>query len=180
VEGVKNDYLINGAVTTIYLVHKGKRIETIISTSDLERAMEYPNTWYPQWRPHTKSFIGIGNQQKDDVIKRFKLHRWLINAPEGMVVDHINRNTLDNRRENLRVISNAQNQQNRVAQRNSKSGIRGVCWNNTHKKWQAYYKLNMKFNYVGLYEDIKEAEQAVRKARAKHMPYSEEARTKIL
>jgi hypothetical protein len=56
------------------------------------------------------------------------LHRFLLDAPKGMQVDHINHDTLDNRRSNLRIVTtNQQNNENRNgAHKNSKTGIRGV------------------------------------------------------
>lgn len=55
------------------------------------------------------------------------LSRYLLDAPEGMEVDHLNRNTFDNRRENLRLATSAQNRQNLAgAYKNSETGIRGV------------------------------------------------------
>ena len=53
-------------------------------------------------------------------------------------VDHMNGDTTDNRRENLRVVSLTDNARNRVGWKNSKSGIMGVGWDNARKKWTAY------------------------------------------
>jgi len=53
-------------------------------------------------------------------------HRLLMSPPEDMQVDHINGNGLDNRRENLRICTNAQNNANKPPQKNSKSGLKGV------------------------------------------------------
>lgn len=55
------------------------------------------------------------------------LHRLITHAPKGVYVDHINHDTLDNRRANLRLCTNRQNNENRAgAYKNSQSGIRGV------------------------------------------------------
>ena len=47
--------------------------------------------------------------------KHIRMHRQIMNAPDGMLVDHINRNPLDNRRENLRLVTLAQNNRNKRA-----------------------------------------------------------------
>jgi hypothetical protein len=53
-------------------------------------------------------------------------------------VDHMNGDTTDNRRENLRIVSLTENARNRVGWKNSKSGIMGVGWDNSRQKWTAY------------------------------------------
>ncbi|HZV35101.1 MAG TPA: HNH endonuclease [Verrucomicrobiae bacterium] len=67
------------------------------------------------------------------------LHRLIMDCPAGSVVDHINGDGLDNRRENLRICSMAQNNVNRVSNRNT-SGFRGVYFLNKpglKKPWYA-------------------------------------------
>src|SRR4051812_204373 len=56
--------------------------------------------------------------------KRIRLHRFLLDAPAGLLVDHRNRNGLDCRRENLRLATHAQNQSNLIRPR--KGTYRGV------------------------------------------------------
>ena len=58
--------------------------------------------------------------------------------------DHANRNTLDNRRENLRPATLENNAQNRTKQRNNTSGFIGVCWNKNDQLWVARIGLNGK------------------------------------
>ena len=75
-----------------------------------------------------------------------------------MVVDHINGNSLDNRRLNLRIVKQQQNIRNRGgAQSNSKSGIRGVYWHKQRNKWASTIRHNGKNISLGLYDDIEEA-----------------------
>lgn len=62
------------------------------------------------------------------------LHRFLMNPPEGMEVDHADGNTLDNTRNNLRVCTVAQNRANRTPAKN-KSGVTGVYYVERLKKW---------------------------------------------
>lgn len=66
--------------------------------------------------------------------KRVRLHRFITKCPKGLQVDHVNHNTLDNRKENLRVVTLFQNQQNRV---DNKSGKVGVYWNARDKVYVA-------------------------------------------
>lgn len=59
-------------------------------------------------------------------LPHLKLHRLITSCPVGMVVDHINGNALDNRRDNLRVCSQQDNLRNRLLRRDSKTGFKGV------------------------------------------------------
>lgn len=95
---------------------------------------------------------------------------------DGLIVDHWDRNKLNNRRSNLRVVTNAQNCQNRAPEgnRGSVSRFRGVH-PHSRGKWQAQFKLNGKTHYLGLFESEEEAARAAATARAEHMPYSAEA-----
>jgi len=54
------------------------------------------------------------------------LHREILSVPKGLMTDHINGNALDNRKSNLRIVSNAQNQANRNLSKNNTSGYKGV------------------------------------------------------
>jgi hypothetical protein len=56
----------------------------------------------------------------------FLMHRVILNAPDGMEVDHVNGNGLDNRRANLRFATRQQGQANRRIFKNSESGLKGV------------------------------------------------------
>ena len=63
-----------------------------------------------------------------------RMHRVIIDAKKGEIVDHINRNKLDNRLENLRIVSNTQNCANSSARKNSRSKYKGVYLRNDGKK----------------------------------------------
>src|SRR5215210_3970379 len=61
--------------------------------------------------------------------QRINLHRFIMNTPTGMDTDHINGDTLDNRRQNLRICTHQQNIANRQKQRNpTSSKYKGVSW----------------------------------------------------
>jgi hypothetical protein len=73
--------------------------------------------------------------------KTYLLHRVIMAAPAGMSVDHINHDTLDNTRANLRVCTHKENQNNRRgAQRNSTTGVRGVHIANGGRQFRATYR----------------------------------------
>lgn len=67
------------------------------------------------------------------------MHRSILAAPQGSVVDHINGNGLDNRRSNLRLATHRQNCRNRRgAERTSTSSYLGVSWHKKGRKWAAF------------------------------------------
>lgn len=95
--------------------------------------------------------------------KLFYLHREIMNAPEGVMVDHINEDPLDNRKENLRLVTNAENMRNRGKNQNNSSGYKGVTYLKNRrgkKRWQAKCRHNYKTIHFGLYETAEEASRA--------------------
>lgn len=87
------------------------------------------------------------------------MHAFIMKTPQGMHTDHINNNKLDNRKQNLRICTPAQNQV-RSFKKNNTSGFKGVSWNKDKKKWDArtYYKNKQVF--IGYFEDKAEAANA--------------------
>lgn len=175
---MKNAYEIRGAVTAIIIDSpKYGRQESIIDTKDLKKAMKFPNSWCLRWEKISKSFYCIGNSPAINGKRSLTiLHRLITDTPTDMVVDHINHDTLDNRQENLRIVTVAENQQNRekITKKNS-SGVRNVSWHKATRKWRVAVAVNKKTIHIGLFEDIKEAESVAIEARKTYMPFSQEA-----
>jgi hypothetical protein len=93
------------------------------------------------------------------------LHRLITNAPRGKQVDHINGDTLDNRRSNLRVCSHMENQRNQHAVRGA-SVYKGVSKHRT--KWQAQIRVNKKCIRLGCFATQQEAAVAYDDAARTH------------
>lgn len=79
--------------------------------------------------------------------------------PTG-TVDHINRNPLDNRLENLRIVTHSENCQNASMYQNNTSGRRGVSWRKDCCKWAAYIRHENKQYHLGYFDDVDEAGRA--------------------
>lgn len=75
------------------------------------------------------------------------IHRLIMNAQPGEFVDHINGDTWDCRRENLRLCTHQQNMQNRKVHSHSKTGVKGVCWDG--KTFRARIRINGKQVWLG-------------------------------
>jgi hypothetical protein len=175
---MKNDYEIRGDVTVIFLKHKGRIIETIIDTADLPKADSFINKWMAREDVRSQSIYVDGNLYKiNGIQKRTSLHRWLMDAPIGFVVDHINHKTLDNRRSvNLRTCTHAENCQNfdKARRNNKSSGVLGVHYFKQAKKWRAQVRVKG-FSYAEYFDSLEEAERAVKEIRAKQLPFSQES-----
>lgn len=96
------------------------------------------------------------------------MHRLITDCPEGFVVDHVNHNTLDNRKENLRICNQADNTLNQSIRINNTSGCIGVSWCNCKRKWVAYITKDGKHYNLGGYDSFDEAVQ-VRCEKAKEL-----------
>lgn len=102
------------------------------------------------------------------------LHRFIMNAPDGKFVDHINHDALDNRKSNLRLVNYSQNNQNRRGpNKNSKSGVRNVHWIEEKQKWCVKLMVNRKVVNVGRFKELADAEAAAIEARRRYMTHAE-------
>lgn len=90
---------------------------------------------------------------------RYKMHRLIVAAPKKKIVDHINRNRLDNRKENLRLVSSRENSYNHN-HKIGKSGYRGVNLTKDGKKWESCISVNDKQVYLGTFDTVLEAAEA--------------------
>ncbi len=102
--------------------------------------------------------------------KIIELQRFVMQPKEGEYVDHINKNTLDNRRENLRVCTNAANLRNGRMRKNNTSGVIGVWFDKRRKKnfWIAEIKVMYKKIYLGGYTNRNDAINARKVAELKY------------
>jgi hypothetical protein len=100
--------------------------------------------------------------------RQLKMHREILGLTRGddRIADHINGNTLDNRRCNLRIATNAQNGHNRGASSNNKAGFKGVSRNGN--RWRAYIMVNAKSIYLGSHPTPEAAYAAYRSAAEKY------------
>lgn len=153
--------LVTGVLTggkTIAL-SKGKAYATV----DVED-FDYLNQW--SWkltagRATRNKHIGtVGNwrdgRRKDITIL---MHRLIMSAPQGMDVDHINGDPLDNRKANLRVCTHAENRRNTKRPISNTSGFKGVSLDKRYKtpKWIAFITFMNKSYNLGAFDSPKEA-----------------------
>jgi hypothetical protein len=101
-------------------ITKGKIV--LVDDEDFEYLSSIP--WYFNGRGYAVNKSRFFNE--DGSRKQMLMHRLLLNAPEDMKVDHINNNTLDNRKSNLRLASSADNSRNMRKPNTNTSGYKGV------------------------------------------------------
>jgi hypothetical protein len=95
---------------------------------------------------YQKYIVGAGYciLQPPDKGKRIYIHRWIMQPPHNMQVDHINGDKLDNRRANLRICSRSQNQWNRrssnVGWSKKANKWRVEVWKHNRNHWGGYWK----------------------------------------
>ena len=89
-----------------------------------------------------------------------RMHRVLTLAPVGVLVDHRNFDSLDNRKQNLRLCNHQQSQFHRRSSNNSKSKYKGVSWHKGGKKWQSAIKHNRKSYHIGTFGNEIDAAKA--------------------
>lgn len=129
---------------------------TLVDAHHYDRLMQYE--WF-QSKQHVYRRAG------DTLIA---LHHEILPPPDGMVIDHINRNGLDNREINLRVATHQQNSCNRTQPRNNTSGFKGVFREKRTGKWRACIRVNGRREYLGTYETKEQAAHAYDAAARHH------------
>lgn len=129
-----------------------------------------------QWRWQINSVTGYALRKKREGQRTHTiyLHRELLGLvpADGLFGDHIDRDRLNCRRSNLRVLRLGENQQNTSAQRGTSSVYRGVSWIAQSGKWRAAIRVKSKTYTLGLFENESDAANAARVARQQILPFS--------
>jgi endogenous inhibitor of DNA gyrase (YacG/DUF329 family) len=167
-----NQYKLFDNYAIIIITSKTFGVEkTYIDIEDVEKCKQY--TWYLDLDKTSNKFYVRGVIGKN---KTIALHRFLMNCPKDLKIDHADCNPLNNRKNNLRLCTDALNAQNRDgAYRTNKScGLRNVTWDKNNKKWEVALSLNSKRIYIGQFIDLEQANQAAIQARAKYFKFNVE------
>ena len=112
--------------------------------------------WLSQWKWHMQGGYAVRYEKK----KLIFMHRQITDAPKGKVVDHKNRNRLDNTRINLRICTHAQNTQNARKIQGTYSRFKGVSYRKERDKYFAQIYQNGDQNYLGLFAKETDAARA--------------------
>ena len=119
------------------------------------------------WRLSSDGYA-VRSETKNGAKRTIYLHRAVMQAPRGAIVDHVNGDRLDCRRANLRLVTPSQNNANSV-DRPRHSGYRGVYPHRQAQKWVSQISINGRLRHLGLFDDPADAARAYdRAARSLH------------
>ena len=117
--------------------------------------------WHARWSPPTRSFYATRNDVHFLTERRSpaQMHRQILGLEYGdkRQVDHINHDTLDNRRANLRIATAAQNARNKRLRVDSTTGLKGVFFQASSQRWHAYIRFNGKRMHLGCFDTKEKA-----------------------
>ena len=127
----------------------------IVDDEDYERVSKYK--WRAAWGGYC--YYAVHMFWNEGKRYEIRMHRFILNAPDGKLVDHIDYDGLNNRIYNIRICSHSQSQYHRRSHGGT-SKFKGVSLNKINNKWQAQIKHNRKSMWIGQYEKETEAAKA--------------------
>lgn len=139
-----------------------KGLVALVDDEDFERVSAH--TWHACDLASGRPYAATNYRRQDGKRKTTLMHNFIAPPPEGLEVDHRNRNALDNRKENIRYGTRAQNNANRKAW--SRSGMKGV---HAHgRRWHAEIYVNGRKKCLGSFGSLEEAARAYDSAALDH------------
>lgn len=182
---MQNSYVIENDVLKIELNSSGQKVYALLDPEwqmlldkidgRLHLAKGYVGYSYNTGEQYAIPYRDkAGNIKKSTKQSFSQLHRIIVQCPPGLHVDHINGNKLDNRKCNLRIVTNAENCQNQKISKNNSTGFRNVYCRNrgSYTVYEVNIRIDDKLIYIGSSRDIEEANQMAIKARKKYFPFS--------
>jgi hypothetical protein len=177
---IKNKYEIKDDYVIIYVLNnKNEKFKIYIDKEDFDLVNRI-GSWHVKWFPYVESYYarttiysGIDINGKY-IYKTLYMHRLIMNIKDddnNYHIDHINHDTLDNRKYNLKYSDCTNNAKNRLgANRNTTSGERNVCWITRENKWRVQLQVNGKNKVFGDFE-YNDLDKAIVLARQKREKY---------
>jgi len=135
-----------------------EKARTKIDLDDIETIIKY------KWSCQSVGYV----QHVTPMREMLLLHRFIMNAPKGKYVDHINHDTLDNRRSNLRIVTPHQSNLNQHIRSDNTSGHKGVSWYERDLMWESYINTKGKKIFLGKFKELQDAIDARKEAEDKY------------
>jgi hypothetical protein len=177
---LRNNYRIEEEIVYISLYSKKHgKFEAIIDKSDLDFLLHIDALWYPHLNKTNNSFYAhytkyLGMFNGKPKYKTIALHKSLIdpeNKIKNLVIDHIDTNTLNNRRYNLRIVTQQKNLMNRKSENsNSSTGERNVSFSSSENRYIVQLQVNGKNTCLGKFkqDQLEEAAKFAEQMRLKY------------
>lgn len=173
-----NNYIVDEETQTARLElnrRDGNNFWVTIDLEDLERVLNFPYSWFAKYSATVGKFYAASSEYRPEIKKSrtVLMHQFIMgveNTTREVNVDHINHNTLDNRKENLRVTNVTDNCKNRKLSKANTSGYRNVCWDNWYNQWKVQLQVDGKNTILGLFpkDQLEEAGKFAKEMRAKY------------
>ncbi len=161
----RNEYEVIGE--ELYIELNNSNLNPVIDKNDFDKIKDY------YFYLDNKGYVRGYKNRKQGTNKKFLHHIIIGNPPEKHVVDHIDRNPLNNKKSNLRIVNRSINAINSNASKKNRLGIRGVYWETANSKYRARVKRNGKAIHLGYYKDLKVAQRVVEDFNKKYLePYN--------
>lgn len=122
----------------------------IVDDEDFERVNQYKWTYEGGGYATRQVFKEVEGKRKR---AKIMMHRFILGLPDGLCCDHANWDKLDNRRENLRPATHAQNMANRPKRQGCSSQYKGVSWLERDKRWVSCIKVEGRRFHLGNFSD---------------------------
>ena len=127
--------------------------EAVIDVEDVHTVGQFP--WCSDFRRDRRDLVYA--VRANPTGGQYRLHRVLMKAPDDLVVDHVNGNTLDNRRANLRLATVGQNNANARRFRSNTTGYKGVTYSKRDRKFIAQISHEGRLRSLGYFNTPEEA-----------------------
>lgn len=135
---MKNNFEVVGNEIRVYIPKGEEMLVGLFDIDDLPRLQALPNSITATRGGSRSKKTYLEHRQRNGVVPRISLHRYIMDAPEGSIVDHIDRNPLNNKKSNLRFVTYAENSVN--VETSSSTGEHYIYDNKRGKFRFAIYK----------------------------------------
>jgi hypothetical protein len=172
---IRNIYTIVDKIAYLHITRRnGDKFDIPMNANDLDKLEKVDRSVHVSWHSAIQGYYAevcdyLGTFDGKPKYKTLLLHRILTEADKNTHVDHINHDTLDNRKENLRVTEVKDNLTHRKSRNsNNKSGYRNVSWNSYYGKWVVQLQIDGKNTILDYFDDVHEAGKFAEEMRLKY------------